>query len=326
MSWYFLGGFSAYAIVPSGSTVNHSGCSLAHGWSGAHCSARSSAISIPWSRAAATKSSKSSIVPSAGCTASWPPSSLPIAHGEPTSLGAAVTLLLRPLRWTLPTGWIGGRYTTSKPILATRGSALVAVANVPWTGLPLLSQPPVDRGKNSYHEPNRASGRSTHTPYCSPRVSTSRSGYCSSSSTTSGASAAPARVNGSPGSRSRAAASKSGSRSLRGVPAAARSSSRAPTSRSLDSSASPCPASSLAVTPRRHVAIGSPQPSTRNVHRPTLSGTNWPWNTSGVRPGDIVMSCGFTRAAGLTTSSIGTGSGAAGRAGSSTSCGFAVPW
>ena len=86
------------------------------------------------------------------------------------------------------------------------------------------------------------------------------------------ASAAPARVNGSPGSRSRAAASKSGSRSLRGVPAAARSSSRAPTSRSLDSSASPWPASSLAVTPRRHVAIGSPQPSTRNVHRPDAVG------------------------------------------------------
>ena len=39
----------------------------------------------------------------------YAPSSLPRAHGEPTSLGAAVTLLLRPFRCTLPIGWIGGR-------------------------------------------------------------------------------------------------------------------------------------------------------------------------------------------------------------------------
>ena len=35
MSWYFFGGFSAYAIVPSARVVNHSGCSRTHGWSGA---------------------------------------------------------------------------------------------------------------------------------------------------------------------------------------------------------------------------------------------------------------------------------------------------
>ena len=34
MSWYFLGGFSACAIVPSARWVNHSGCSLTQGWSG----------------------------------------------------------------------------------------------------------------------------------------------------------------------------------------------------------------------------------------------------------------------------------------------------
>ena len=55
------------------------------------------------------------------------------------------------------------------------------------------------------------------------------------------------------------------------------------------------PASSLAVTCLRQVAIGSPQPSTRKVHSPTLSGLNWPWNTSGVRPGDIGSSWGLTR-------------------------------
>ena len=64
----------------------------------------------------------------------------------------------------------------SKPIFAMRGSALLAVAKVPCTGLPLPSVPPVDRGNISYHALNRASGRSTHTPYCSPRVTSSRSG------------------------------------------------------------------------------------------------------------------------------------------------------
>ena len=35
MSSYFLGGFSAYLIEPSGRQSNHSGCSLIQGWSGA---------------------------------------------------------------------------------------------------------------------------------------------------------------------------------------------------------------------------------------------------------------------------------------------------
>ena len=109
MSWYFFGGFSAYAIVPSGRIVNHSGCSVTHGWSGAHCSAKSSATSMPSSLARATNASKSSSVPSSGSIASWPPSAEPIAHGEPTSPGPACTVLLRPLRCTVPTGWIGGR-------------------------------------------------------------------------------------------------------------------------------------------------------------------------------------------------------------------------
>ncbi len=77
----------------------------------------------------------------------------------------------------------------------------------------------------------------------------------------------------------------------------------------------------------RHVAIGSPQPSTRKVHNPTLLGLNWPWNTSGVRPSDIGSSCGLTRGAGLITSSIGTGSAGLTRpGGSSASLGYAVPW
>ncbi len=79
MSWYFFGGFSAYAIVPSGSTVNHSGCSVTQGWSGAACSARSRATSSPSFSAARTKARKSWAVPSSGWMASWPPSAAPIA-------------------------------------------------------------------------------------------------------------------------------------------------------------------------------------------------------------------------------------------------------
>ena len=79
--------------------------------------------------------------------------------------------------------------------------------------------------------------------------------------------------------RNAVAADSSGSRSARGTPVAARSNSAAPTSKSLDSSFSPCPASSLAISPCRQVSIGSPQPSTRKLHNPTLSGVNWPWKT-----------------------------------------------
>ncbi len=73
MSWYFLGGFSAYAMVPSIRWENHSGCSVTHGWSGEACSARSSATSIPSSFVRATNASKSSNVPRSGWIASWPP-------------------------------------------------------------------------------------------------------------------------------------------------------------------------------------------------------------------------------------------------------------
>ena len=74
MSSYFFGGFSAYRIEPSGRRRNHCGCSLSQGWSGEHCTAKSSATSMPYRLQAATKPRKSSSVPSSGCTASWPPS------------------------------------------------------------------------------------------------------------------------------------------------------------------------------------------------------------------------------------------------------------
>src|SRR6266571_4703411 len=87
MSWYFLGGFSAYAMDPSARVVNHSGCSFTHGWSGDACSARSSATSMPSSLARAVNAPKSANVPSSGWIASCPPSGEPIAHDEPGSPG-----------------------------------------------------------------------------------------------------------------------------------------------------------------------------------------------------------------------------------------------
>ena len=83
-------------MVPSGSVVNHSGCSDDHGWSGAHCSARSSATSRSSSRARLTKYAKSSAVPSFGWIASWPPSAEPMAHGNRRRQGPAIRVLLGP--------------------------------------------------------------------------------------------------------------------------------------------------------------------------------------------------------------------------------------
>src|SRR3954447_14811319 len=148
MSWYFLGGFSAYFSVPSGRRLNHSGCSFSHGWSGEHWIAKSSASSTPTVFAATTIASKSSHVPSSGLIASCPPSSDPIAQGEPTSLALASSVLFFPLRFVRPIGWTGGRYRTSKPSSASSGSTLATPR-----------KPPHERGKSSYHEPKRASTR-----------------------------------------------------------------------------------------------------------------------------------------------------------------------
>src|SRR5665647_853788 len=87
MSWYFFGGFSAYAMLPSTRVVNHSGWAATQGWSGEHCRARSRATSRPSSRARATKASKSAKVPSSAWMASWPPCAEPVAYGEPGGRG-----------------------------------------------------------------------------------------------------------------------------------------------------------------------------------------------------------------------------------------------
>ena len=77
--------------MPSARVVNHSGCSLTHGWSGEalqrevqrHLHAQ---LPGPWRRS----SSKSSNVPRSGWMASWPPSGEPMAHGDPGSPGCGV--------------------------------------------------------------------------------------------------------------------------------------------------------------------------------------------------------------------------------------------
>src|SRR6266481_1738801 len=104
MSWYFLGGFSAYAIEPSARVVNHSGCLLTHGWSGEACNARSIATSRSSARARLTNASKSAIVPRSGLTVSCPPAGEPIAQGDPGSLGPATSELFLPLRAVVPIG------------------------------------------------------------------------------------------------------------------------------------------------------------------------------------------------------------------------------
>ena len=224
---------------------------------------------MPRSRAAATKSSKSSIVPSSRWTASWPPSSLPIAHGDPTSPGAAVAELLRPLRCTLPIGWIGGRYTTSNPISAMRGSCLGRGREGAVHRL-AVGVPSAGRARKHLVPRAEAGQRPIH-PY--PELLAAGDQFAqrirTSISSISGASASAARVTGSPGVRNAAAAASSGSR-----PRAARRwrparTACAPISRSLDSSVSPCPASSLAtimppgpdrITPAVHPERPQPDP------------------------------------------------------------------
>ena len=134
MSWYFLGGFSAYAIVPSARWVNHSGCSVTHGWSGEVCSARSIATSRPSSAARRTNASKSASVPRPGWMASWPPSGDPIAQGEPGSPGPRSASCWGPSGpWSRSGGPAGGRRRRS-PSAAIASSRRAAVRSVPDFG------------------------------------------------------------------------------------------------------------------------------------------------------------------------------------------------
>ena len=92
---------------------------------GEHWIAKSSAIAIPASRAAATRLANSSALPRSGCRASCPPASAPIAHGLPGSERRAVGELLRPLRCERPMGWIGRQVEHVEAELGELGQLLL---------------------------------------------------------------------------------------------------------------------------------------------------------------------------------------------------------
>ena len=83
---------------------------------------------MPSSRALTSKPRKSSSVPNCGRMSLCPPSAAPMAHGLPTSSGSAVNVLFVPLRLMRPIGWMGGKYSTSKPMLGQVGQPRLHVA------------------------------------------------------------------------------------------------------------------------------------------------------------------------------------------------------
>ena len=88
--------------------------------------------------------------------------------------GFAFSVLLAPLRFVRPMGWIGGMYTTSKPSLAISGRRQVASSKV--VGCGLAGSRPCERGKSSYQAPKRARSRSTISGSSAERVAAARSG------------------------------------------------------------------------------------------------------------------------------------------------------
>lgn len=91
-------------------------------------------------------------------------------------------------------GWIGGRYTTSKPIAAMAGSRSAALRNVPLTGCsPGSTTAPSERGNISYQEPKRARLRSTTSGRALDAVTSSRYGRRASAACTGTARAAEYR-------------------------------------------------------------------------------------------------------------------------------------
>ncbi|MDT4861140.1 hypothetical protein FQZ97_957320 [compost metagenome] len=146
----------------------------------------SSAISRPCSPARATRWRKSSAVPSAGRIAVCPPSAAPIAQGLPTSSGPACSALLGPLRCSRPMGWIGGKYSTSKPMAAMAGRRASTSLKVPCTP----GAGPVERGKSSYQVLKRARSRSANSGSSTEwRTACWRSGWRRASSAYSSSSA-----------------------------------------------------------------------------------------------------------------------------------------
>ena len=96
-------------MVPSARVVNHSGCSVTHGWSGAHCSARSRATSSPSARPRSRRrrSPRTCPVRVDGVVAAVGGADGP---GRAGVVGPAVSVLLGPLRmWRRSGGSGAGR-------------------------------------------------------------------------------------------------------------------------------------------------------------------------------------------------------------------------
>ena len=144
---------------------------------------------MPSFLAAATSRRKSFSVPSAGWIALCPPSSAPIAHGLPGSSAAGTSVLLRPLRLTRPIGWIGGKYRTSKPSAAMRGSRASQSENVPCP----LPGGPHERGNISYQLEKRARSGSTMTGSGGSSVVAERQSACACISSASSSPSASSR-------------------------------------------------------------------------------------------------------------------------------------
>ncbi len=226
---------------------------------------------MPRAAARRTNARKSARLPRSGCTASWPPSAPPIAHGEPGSCGPGSSVLLRPLRFVTPIGWMGGRYTTSKPIAATPSRRFAAVRKVPLFQLPSFRRrAPSERGKNSYHAPTPARRRSTRISCSGESVVSSASGHAAKTSSAGASTSARRSAADAAVSRSPAASALRRRRVATGrdFSATARSMSRAPIS--YMSSAS-TPASIFSAASCRHVATSSSNPVTCQCQTPCSS-------------------------------------------------------
>jgi hypothetical protein len=116
------------------------------------------AISILRRRAERSRCLKSASVPSSARIAVWPPSFAPMPQGLPTSSGSPIGTLFFPFLLVRPMGWIGGRYTTLKPIDAMSSRRSSTSTKVPC--FPGVA--PAERGKSSYQELKRARSRSTN--------------------------------------------------------------------------------------------------------------------------------------------------------------------
>ncbi len=131
MSWYFLGGFSAYCTLPSGRQRNHCGCCATHGCSGAHWKAMSMAISRPWAAESAIRASKSSSVPRSGRMSVCPPSLRPRPSRSRVRRDRRSGSCFSPCGSCARSDEWAAKYRTSKPSSWMRGSSFCTSLNVP---------------------------------------------------------------------------------------------------------------------------------------------------------------------------------------------------